>query len=817
MAMKQNHPISFIFSLALTTLVVSSCRDEDSFRGEESMEAPQVEVSASIVQGDSWGTRTEMSGLSTLSESHGHDGHTTDCTQYYSVNWEAGDKFGVVSGGVFPYTLVSDPGTITGRFTGFEVPAFPETSVWPAAYPSNGAFATTSDEGLSDGQILVGSVCPATQIYDPAGTDNPNGTFAADIYPMAAASTNGLSYEFLNLCGVLQLKIKSGTESTRILRSLYLQGNNREKIAGGIGMVYDATTGEPLASTVAEDYGYKLQHYGNMDERIIMDFGENGLEVSPDADVYVNIALLPVTFTHGFTVTLVDAKNLSMDVHKSVDDITIYRSHVKTMSSFNFVPGEMMEAANCYIASEAGYYLRPAFCMGNRLGVRLNTEDRNVDCALLWTDTDWNAITDIEYIPMADGRGMLSYCVNNDENGQPYRGNAAIALYDKDTKEIIWSWHIWMTEEPVEVITGGSCQAGSYECDLPDGTTYTYEAEETTGQLIIMDRNLGAVSANPADGWKTYGLYYQDGRKDPFIGIQESGNNDRTGVTTAQPLTDCENTNYTKIIKYWETSPFEGTVSGGTDNYGGEVFGPTWEERYPEYTWWNGAPYTNNGLYYQPVEGLTEGWVYYQGFLNLTEAIQHPMSFSCGYYDVNSRNKNPQWTNYMDPENTTYLDDVFYKGKNGSSGTHGHTGLNDYDHEAYWNRTKTIMDPCPPGWSVLGKYAQLIGKNDEITVVHSDGAYGIKSQLTGQSEVWWPAAGFRASTGKMADVGYHGSYWYFDHINADHGGHGWLFALKSGDKGKEYVFETQLSSDVMTNHASSVRCVKEKQFGTSTK
>ena len=33
-----------------------------------------------------------------------------------------------------------------------------------------------------------------------------------------------------------------------------------------------------------------------------------------------------------------------------------------------------------------------------------------------------------------------------------------------------------------------------------------------------MDRNLGATSANRADGYETFGLYYQWGRKDPFIG-----------------------------------------------------------------------------------------------------------------------------------------------------------------------------------------------------------------------------------------------------------------------------------------------------------
>ncbi len=35
-------------------------------------------------------------------------------------------------------------------------------------------------------------------------------------------------------------------------------------------------------------------------------------------------------------------------------------------------------------------------------------------------------------------------------------------------------------------------------------------------EFEILDRNIGATSANPADGAATYGYYYQFGRKDPF-------------------------------------------------------------------------------------------------------------------------------------------------------------------------------------------------------------------------------------------------------------------------------------------------------------
>lgn len=70
-------------------------------------------------------------------------------------------------------------------------------------------------------------------------------------------------------------------------------------------------------------------------------------------------------------------------------------------------------------------------------------------------------------------------------------GNAVIAAKDA-TNNILWSWHIWLT-------------------DQPEGQEYF------NGAGVMMDRNLGATSANPGDV-DALGLMYQWGRKDPFLG-----------------------------------------------------------------------------------------------------------------------------------------------------------------------------------------------------------------------------------------------------------------------------------------------------------
>ena len=77
------------------------------------------------------------------------------------------------------------------------------------------------------------------------------------------------------------------------------------------------------------------------------------------------------------------------------------------------------------------------------------------------------------------------------------KGNAVVAAYD-EAGEIIWSWHIWLTDADVEATA------------------------ITTSAGVFMDRNLGAYTNSNGSTdtdiiYDGYGLYYQWGRKDPFV------------------------------------------------------------------------------------------------------------------------------------------------------------------------------------------------------------------------------------------------------------------------------------------------------------
>ena len=158
------------------------------------------------------------------------------------------------------------------------------------------------------------------------------------------------------------------------------------------------------------------------------------------------------------------------------------------LSSFaapsNFIDLSKSGTANCYIVSKSGYYKFSAV-KGNS-----NESVGSVSSvAVLWESFG---------TAKRPRRGDLIKSVDYEdgwiyfETADPFReGNAVIAAKDA-SGTILWSWHIWLT-------------------DQPQGQVYYNNAG------TMMDRNLGATSATPGDVG-ALGLLYQWGRKDPFLG-----------------------------------------------------------------------------------------------------------------------------------------------------------------------------------------------------------------------------------------------------------------------------------------------------------
>lgn len=169
--------------------------------------------------------------------------------------------------------------------------------------------------------------------------------------------------------------------------------------------------------------------------------------------------------------------------------------------------------ANCYIVSQSGKYKFKA--------TKGNTEESvgNISTAsVLWESNGTltktkpgEIVDDVKY----DGQFIYFTATQK-------KGNAVIAAKD-ETGNILWTWHIWLTDQPID---------------------QTYKNNAGT----MMDRNLGAVSARPGD-ILSGGLYYQWGRKDPFVRYQSS--------TTAiwSSLNNSSSTNYD--LEYTNSNPMQ--------------------------------------------------------------------------------------------------------------------------------------------------------------------------------------------------------------------------------------------------------------------
>ena len=157
--------------------------------------------------------------------------------------------------------------------------------------------------------------------------------------------------------------------------------------------------------------------------------------------------------------------------------------------------------ANSYIVSEAGSYkFTPTKgnsneSVGTISSVEVLWETFGTDVA----PTVGDLVKNVKY---ADG------AISFDTPSTFKEGNAVIAAKDA-SGNILWSWHIWLTDEP-------------------QGQEYYNNAG------TMMDRNLGATSATSGDVG-ALGLLYQWGRKDPFLGSSSISSRTIAKSTIAWP------------------------------------------------------------------------------------------------------------------------------------------------------------------------------------------------------------------------------------------------------------------------------------------
>lgn len=115
-------------------------------------------------------------------------------------------------------------------------------------------------------------------------------------------------------------------------------------------------------------------------------------------------------------------------------------------------------------------------------------------------------------------------------------GNYIVALKNS-SGTILWSWHLWVTDYNPDAFTG-PIETNKYKYAVNGGYVDRYgDVGWTTGTFknsVMMDRNLGALEERPEYVAGSFGqLYYQYGRKDPFL---ETNSSLKTGISISSSV-----------------------------------------------------------------------------------------------------------------------------------------------------------------------------------------------------------------------------------------------------------------------------------------
>lgn len=423
----------------------------------------------------------------------------TSLDENYSVLWSAEDRIAIFEGITLSSEYAvheSSVGTPNGSFqkvesqgggfvSGNEIP------VNIAVYPYASAMYCLNGE--TQGSFKIKKVnLPAEQYYQP-------GSFGVGSFVMAAITkdVNDNILRFKNVGGSFQLQL-TGTVK---VKDIVLMGNSGESIAGNAAVtVYSDGVTMPLMEMEADAV-----------KSIRLDCGD-GVQLDETVPTSFFIALAPTDFAGGFTVHITDTEGGTGTLTTTKAN-PVERSKTLRMPPVRFEPAPAVTGpadlsaegtANCYIVQESGSYKFKA--------VKGNSDESVgavASAEVLWESLGISkAISSSVSISKGDLIQDAAFADDYISFSVPesfVEGNAVIAAKDV-SGTILWSWHIWLVSDEI--------------------VEHTY----ANNAGVVMDRNLGATSAGGAgstleEAVRAIGLYYQWGRKDPFIGLGNTWSN----------------------------------------------------------------------------------------------------------------------------------------------------------------------------------------------------------------------------------------------------------------------------------------------------
>ena len=468
--MKQKY--AFLFLTVLSA--VFSCAQIDEGNLEEKVEVEKVAMTFTASIEKDVDTKTELGG------------NVGDALR--KVYWQPSDKIGVTVGDASEYTGCPPVEVFTSTSASrTEKAEFDGSIAFSSSYH---AFYPYSTELRDSCGVFVFNL-PQVQKY-------VRGTFDPNAAPMAAKASAGEELQFRNLCGILALQLK-GTGS---VKSITFMGRDE------MGQPMDVA-GSFEVNMLTDDFP-NLNLKSNPKSSVTLECGE-AVALSAASDTPFYLVLPPATYS-SFMVLITMADGRVM-IKEGTKPLTIKRSDIANASSLTYVESVALDLSergnsNCYIVPKAGIYSFDASVIGNReFGLMDGFHTDNVkispsSVSLLWEDRNGVVLS-----PSMDGNKVKFITTGRE-------GNALLAVQDVNG-QTIWSWHIWVTDQPQDQVY------------VNDKGTFT-----------LMDRHLGAIH-NASDDWKNaQGLMYQWGRKDPFVGRQDgtqmyTTNNNQVSIAEA--------------------------------------------------------------------------------------------------------------------------------------------------------------------------------------------------------------------------------------------------------------------------------------------
>lgn len=380
-----------------------------------------------------------------------------------------------------------------------DIDAASETAVFHGAVPMVAEYYAfyPYSESLKNSKGNFVFTLPAEQKYTA-------GSFDPQVAPMVAKAPYGEEFDFQNLCGLLALQL-TGTEAVKSITFMAEDAFGSLVPVGGTYNVSMAYEEEPVIELKEAQTSVTLTC-------------DTPVQLSQQATPFYFV--LPPGEYNNFRIIILTSDDKTM-IKEGTKSLTISRSHVKPTSALQYAENVYIDLcgegwANCYVVSKTGSYVFDANVIGNGEfglieGAQFHTENVNiapVTAELIWEDKA-NLVLGVE---LKDDK-VRFYSTGKE-------GNALIAVKDTDGN-ILWSWHIWCTDVPVD-------------------QTYV----NSIGTFVVQDRNLGATRADRGvdDEWKdAKGILYQWGRKDPFIFDNNGtgrpvGDSDSDGMTIEESI-----------------------------------------------------------------------------------------------------------------------------------------------------------------------------------------------------------------------------------------------------------------------------------------